>query len=165
MRGQSGDAEQGQSRRALTLLEPKAAVSGRAQARSWHPAQGSRRTVVHLSGEPETRVVLGRVARRWPTVRFEAADSAATGVRLVNERRPDLVVLDAVLRDADGEAMVRTLRAGGDRCDFPILVLGNDPGPRERARFAWAGATAYVSRPLHVAELDRIVRILLEASA
>ena len=49
--------------------------------------------------------------------------------------------------------------------ETPIVVLAHDSGPRERARFIWAGASAYIVKPLDVAELDRAVMALMEVAA
>ncbi len=49
--------------------------------------------------------------------------------------------------------------------ETPIVVLAHDADPRQRARFVWAGASAYIVKPLDVAELDRAVIALMEVAA
>jgi DNA-binding response OmpR family regulator len=92
-------------------------------------------------------------------------DGARAGVALAVVRRPDLLVVDARLHDADGEETVARLRQELRPDDVPIIVLGHDPAPAARARFVWAGASAYVTTPLDIAEIDRTVGELLEVAA
>jgi DNA-binding response OmpR family regulator len=47
----------------------------------------------------------------------------------------------------------------------PIVVLTHDGAPSERARFIWAGASACVTKPLNVVEIDETVGMLLEVAA
>jgi hypothetical protein len=44
-------------------------------------------------------------------------------------------------------------------------VVAHDGTSRERARLLWAGASAYVSTPLDVAEIEAAVGMLFEAAA
>jgi DNA-binding response OmpR family regulator len=151
----------------LRLLEPPGdCATERSAARASHPAQGiGRRPVLYICGEPESRIVLTRIARRWSAITLLVAEGGGDGLQMALERRPRLVVLDAHLPDVDAEELVATLRAEAARAPVPILVLANDPAPRERARFAWAGASAYVTKPLNIAEVDRTVGFLLDVTA
>jgi len=87
------------------------------------------------------------------------------GLQLAMRRRPRLVVLDADLPDIDGAEMASRLRSRVLPPDTPIVILAHDADPRERARFIWAGASAYILKPLDVPELDRAVMGLMEVAA
>lgn len=76
-----------------------------------------------------------------------------------------MVVLDASLPGVDGADLVKHLRQRVLPCGTPIIVLGDDHAPSERARFVWAGASAYHAKPLNVAEVDDSVATLLEITA
>jgi two-component system, OmpR family, phosphate regulon response regulator PhoB len=80
-----------------------------------------------------------------------AADRAATALALVEERRPDLVLLDAVLPDASGFEVCGLLRAGEpgrawDR-DVPVIMVSARGDPSDRVRGFALGADDYVIRP------------------
>ena len=130
-----------------------------------HPAGARRRLVLHVSGDQTGRILFSRIARRWENLRLLAVDGARSGLTMATQRRPDLVVVDAHLTDADGEETVIRLRQELRPDDVPIVVLGDDPSPAARARFVWAGASAYVTKPLVIAEIDRTVGELLEVAA
>ena len=75
------------------------------------------------------------------------------------------MVLDARLHEVDGAEIVKHLRQRVLPSHTPIVVLGHELTPTERARFLWAGASAYHARPLNVAEIDGSVAALLEIAA
>jgi DNA-binding response OmpR family regulator len=98
-------------------------------------------------------------------VNVVVAAGGRAGLQLAMRRRPRLVVLDADLPDVDGADMANHLRLRVLPHETPIVVLAHDADPRERARFVWSGASAYIVKPLNVAELDRAVMALMEVAA
>ena len=85
------------------------------------------------------------------------AECGMAGLRLAQGRRPRLVILEAKLPDMPGEIAVSELRNRAFTCAVPIVVLSSDDSPSIRARFVWAGANAYITKPLNVAQIDRTV--------
>jgi DNA-binding response OmpR family regulator len=98
-------------------------------------------------------------------VTFLRADGARAGLKLALERRPRLAVVEADLPDGDAEGLVRALRRAAMPPPAPIVVLADEGTPRKRARFLWAGASAYVSGPVSSSQMDRMVGILIEVAA
>jgi DNA-binding response OmpR family regulator len=135
----------------------------RFDARASHPAKG--RLVLYVCGGPEDRILFTRIARRWKHFKLLIAESGEEGFDIAVSRKPRVVILDSALTDMDGEKLVIALRQGAPEPAMPIVVLANDSAPRERARFVWAGATACHAKPLHVAEIDRTVAMLLEVAS
>jgi CheY-like chemotaxis protein len=84
--------------------------------------RGDTRTVVVIDDEPlELDLVEAvLVPEGYEVVR--AADGAE-GVQLVREHRPGVVLLDLLMPDMDGFAVVETLRGEPDTASVPILVL------------------------------------------
>ena len=84
--------------------------------------RGDTRTVVVIDDDPlELDLVEAvLVPEGYDVVR--AADGAE-GVQLVREHRPGVVLLDLLMPDMDGFAVVETLRGEPDTASVPILVL------------------------------------------
>lgn len=135
-------------------------------ARASHPSHGARRRpVLYISDNDDDRILFTRLARRWATVKLLLAETGAAGLKLAIDRRPQMVILDARIPDVDGgAALVVALRRRVLPDHAPIVVVSVDGSPSARARFIWAGASAYVARPLDVAEVDRTVEMLLEVA-
>lgn len=107
-------------------MAPDAAATRR-RARAPAPlpanlARGDTRTVVVIDDDPlELDLVEAvLVPEGYEVVR--AADGAE-GVQLVREHRPGVVLLDLLMPDMDGFAVVETLRGEPDTAAVPILVL------------------------------------------
>ncbi|MBX3069268.1 MAG: response regulator transcription factor [Thermomicrobiales bacterium] len=77
-------------------------------------------------------------------------------------RRPDAIVLDIMLPDLDGFAVLRRLRADGD--DTPIIFLTAREAISDRVRGLSDGGDDYLVKPFDVAELVARVRLRLRGS-
>jgi DNA-binding response OmpR family regulator len=99
--------------------------------------------------------------------RVATASGAGEGLRAIEVRRPDLVVLDLMLEGARGglELLDRVRTADGlaSRIDpsLPIIVLSGRAAETDRVRGFARGADDYVTKPFSYAELVARVRALL----
>jgi two-component system OmpR family response regulator len=87
------------------------------------------------------------------------AGDGRTALELIEEFRPDLVVLDVMLPDVDGISIARRLRSAG--VDTPILFVTARDAPRDRVEGLTAGADDYVTKPFTLAEVIARVRAIL----
>jgi two-component system, cell cycle sensor histidine kinase and response regulator CckA len=91
---------------------------------------------------------------------WEAANGAEA-LRLAS-RKPDLVVLDVHLPDADGRDVCRRVKADPETSRVPVLMVsGIANSPEDRARGLEVGADAYLIKPVHPGELLAQVKTLL----
>ena len=147
----------------LRLLERKEPVSVlRASGTASHPAHYRRRDrpVVCVSGVGHDDTTFRDLARRWDTVRFILVRGNGRGLQRAMDQRPQMVVMAAHL----GEALVATLRRQTMPVSPAIVVMTPASSARERARFVWAGASAYLSEPSDMTEIDRLVGMLQEVA-
>jgi DNA-binding response OmpR family regulator len=86
-----------------------------------------------------------------------AADGRAA-MRAIEETPPRLVVLDLMLPEIDGLAIIRRTRALGD---IPILVLSARGSTGDRIQGLSEGADDYLPKPFSPAELVARVRTIL----
>ena len=91
----------------------------------------------------------------------QAADAAAAK-REWERRRPDLVILDLGLPDADGVSVLRTMRRDATT---PVLVLTARGSERNKVAALDQGADDYVTKPFGMEELHARVRALLRRAA
>jgi len=115
------------------------------------------RTVLVIDDEPKIRAVV-RDALAADDVRFLEASSAAQGLARAAESRPDLIVLDLGLPDAEGIEVCRRLR---EWSAAPIVVLSARHSEGEKVRLLDAGADDYVTKPFGADELRARVRAQL----
>ena len=89
----------------------------------------------------------------------ESAADGRTALALVEEFRPDLVVLDVMLPDVDGISIARRLRADG--IETPILFVTARDAPSDRVEGLTAGGDDYVTKPFTLAEVIARVHAIL----
>jgi DNA-binding response OmpR family regulator len=89
-----------------------------------------------------------------------AADGLAA-VRAIDEAGPRLIVLDLMLPELDGLAVIRAARARGET---PILVLSARGSTADRILGLSEGADDYLPKPFSPAELVARVRTILRRS-
>jgi len=80
---------------------------------------------------------------------------------LVEEDRPDLIILDWMLPGLSGIELCRRLRARSETRDIPIIMLTARGEEQERVRGLSTGADDYVVKPFSVPELIARARSLL----
>jgi DNA-binding response OmpR family regulator len=95
---------------------------------------------------------------QWRDVEILEAASGAEALRLVEERRPDLVLLDVGLPDLDGFEVLRELRLFSA---VPVIMLTARDEPIDRVRGLEAGADDYIAKPFDHLELMARVRAVL----
>src|SRR5215212_1174620 len=102
---------------------------------------------------------------------FEVARAGGVdeAVRAIEVRGPSLVILDVMLEDGNGLAVldrIRTADARGSRIDpgLPVLVLSGRTSELDRLRGFARGADDYLGKPFSYAELVARVRALLRRS-
>lgn len=90
--------------------------------------------------------------------RVEEADTAQSGLRLVTQYRPDMILLDLGLPDRDGKELVAEIRGWSD---VPVIILSARDQEREKVAALDAGADDYLTKPFGVSELLARIRVAL----
>ncbi len=103
------------------------------------------------------RVLLERAGHRV----IEAANGLEA-LRLLDELRPDLVVLDVAMAELDGWQTLERIR---DVTDVPVLMLTARAGELDKVRGLRGGADDYVTKPFGRQELLARVDALLRRTS
>ena len=91
----------------------------------------------------------------------EAFELAKPFYRRLDERTPDLVLLDVMLPDEDGLDILKKLRSRGDTKKLPILMVTAKSTELDKVRGLDMGADDYLSKPFGIMELMSRVKALL----
>ncbi|MEX1668117.1 ATP-binding protein [Zhongshania guokunii] len=94
--------------------------------------------------------------------RVHLADSGAEGLRMAQQRRPDVVLLDVMMPGMDGWQVLHNLRTDPSLFDVPVLMLSM---LNERDLSLLLGANEYLVKPVDSATLTAVVHELLPATA
>ena len=95
--------------------------------------------------------------------RFEVA-TAQTGYDagvLTQSFNPDLVVLDFMLPDINGNVVCKTIRENPDLKDIRILIISGMVNPAEVEKLMAAGADDFIKKPFNIENVvERIVELV-----
>ena len=90
------------------------------------------------------------------------ADSGERALLQVSHRRPDVILLDAMMPGLDGFETCRRLRADPATSDLPILFMTALTDTTARLAGFAAGAVDYISKPFEPEEVLARLRVQLE---
>jgi two-component system phosphate regulon response regulator PhoB len=93
--------------------------------------------------------------------RVTIAADGEEALMLVDERAPDLVVLDWMLPKVSGVEVCRRLRARPETRNLPIIMLTARGEESDRIRGLDTGADDYVIKPFSMSELAARIRAVL----
>lgn len=91
----------------------------------------------------------------------ECTDSAITAQRIVEENRPDLVLLDYMLPELSGVEWLEKLHADPKTKDLPVIMLTARGSETDRVKGLNAGADDYVVKPFMPRELIARIQAVL----
>lgn len=113
-----------------------------------------------VDDHPIVRMGLRRVIElEWEDAEVREADTMAEALRQFEQARPDFIVLDVALPDAQGtESLARMRRVSGD---VPILMLSLNKDASYAQRLLQMGAAGYLSKDRTGEELiSAITRVM-----
>jgi DNA-binding response OmpR family regulator len=91
---------------------------------------------------------------------FQAKDGEE-GVRLAEQVKPDLFILDIVMPGMDGFGVCRKIRQWSQA---PVIMLSAREGENDRENSNFCGANDYITKPFVLAELLSQTKRLLSST-
>ncbi len=107
--------------------------------------------------DKETNRKLVRDVLTFKGYEVAEATNAEDGLRMVRERRPDLILMDIHLPGMDGLSALRALRADPETCTIPVVALTASAMPEEQDEILSAGFDGYETKPIGVKRLQEVV--------
>ena len=93
--------------------------------------------------------------------RVSVAGDGEEALVMVDERQPDLVVLDWMLPKVSGVEVCRRLRSKAETRNLPIIMLTARAEESDRVRGLDTGADDYLTKPFSMTELTARIRAVL----
>jgi len=89
------------------------------------------------------------------------AGGGKEGLKLANQERPDLILLDLDMPDMSGFEVCRQLKADAELCMIPVIFLTGSGSLADKVKGLDLGAVDYVTKPFDGIELQARVRAAL----
>jgi PAS domain S-box-containing protein len=121
-------------------------------------AQAYHRRVVHYIEDNETNIeVMRGILAQRPQVQLEVSTTIAQGLARLVRQRAHLILLDMHLPDGSGLDVLAALRRDPSLGDVPVVVVSADAMASQIDAALAAGASAYLTKPVSVSEVLRVV--------
>jgi PAS domain S-box-containing protein len=133
------------------------AVTAEAGARTEHAAGDTHGTILYIEDNSSNVRLLQRLLGRRSGVTLLTATRGEDGIAMAITERPDLVLLDLHLPDLSGEDVLHRLWADPRTRSLPVAVLSADALSAQRQRLLASGAVAYLTKPIDVQQLLRLI--------
>ena len=143
---------------------PRLAASRVALAANGHAPSETAGVVLYIEDNQSNVRLMQRVLQRRPGVRLLHAANGEDGIRMARDERPALIFLDLHLPDMSGEDVLERLWQDRELRRIPVAVLSADATPAHPSRLKAAGAVAYLTKPLEIREVMRLLDEQLAAA-
>lgn len=112
-----------------------------------------RKLVVYIEDNPSNFALARRILELSGAYEVLGAKDGLTGLALVHERRPDVVLLDLDLPGISGIEVVQRIRASPEIAKIPVLAVTASVMKRERTQAIDAGCNTFIEKPFDIHQL------------
>jgi DNA-binding response OmpR family regulator len=106
-----------------------------------------------IDDEPET-VTMFKAFLKLFDIEAEGAYTGVGGLAAIAANRPDVLILDLMLPDADGYEICKQLRSQPETATLPIIIVSARTAREDVRRGYAVGATRYLKKPV---DLDKLL--------
>lgn len=117
--------------------------------------------ILIVDDQPSNVLLLQRLLQREGYDRLTTTTEPLQVVRLYLETQPDLILLDLLMPDLDGYAILEQLQTLASEEYLPVLVLTADISPTAKQRALSMGAMDFLNKPFDADEVLLRIRNLL----
>jgi PAS domain S-box-containing protein len=131
----------------LDLPELKTAIAALPEHRPVIGYEGPRKKVLIVDDVPQNRAML---MDSLEPLGFEVHD-AKNGqdcLDMLDDVRPDLIVMDVMMPVMDGREATSRIRATPEFAGIPVIMVTASAGPEDEAKGYAAGASAFLAKPI-----------------
>ncbi|MEB3178891.1 MAG: response regulator [Nostocaceae cyanobacterium] len=93
------------------------------------------------------------------------AQEGVEGLYLAKTHEPDVILLDIILPDMDGEEVISCLKQNPKTTTIPIIALTAMAMVKDKQRILKAGADDYITKPYDLEILDVTIRRYLKVKS
>ena len=91
------------------------------------------------------------------------AGTAEDGVRIANERRPDLVLMDIQLPGMSGIDAIKVLRADPVTAGIPVVAITASVMQQDRQQIMAAGFDGFIEKPINLKSFLETVQVAIRS--
>jgi PAS domain S-box-containing protein len=140
--------------RAKSPLERIASQNGNGAE---HKVSSDQRTILYVEDNLSNLTLIEQILAEQSQITLITAMQGRLALDLARQHSPDLILLDLHLPDMPGWEVLSELQSHDATRDIPIVIISADATSRQIKRLMDAGARAYLTKPIDVAEFFRVI--------
>jgi signal transduction histidine kinase/CheY-like chemotaxis protein len=113
--------------------------------------------VLYIEDNPANIEVVTRFLKTRPSMRLQSVTTGQAGLESATRDIPDLILLDLHLPGLHGDEVLRLLRANPATAGIPVAIVSAEASPASIHNLRARGVIAYLTKPLDLAELGRLL--------
>lgn len=119
-------------------------------------AEESRR-ILYIEDNFSNVTLVDQMLAERPALELMTAMQGRVGLELARQHAPDLILLDLHLPDMPGWQVLAQLKADQLTREIPVVIISADATSPQIKRLLSAGARAYLTKPIDIAEFFRVI--------
>lgn len=120
--------------------------------------------ILLIEDDPDIQRLLGLTLKLTAGAEVQAATEGQDGIALAQAWQPELILLDRMLPDMEGTAVLQTLKAEPTTATIPVIFLSARAGEHEILAAIGKGAVGYIVKPFDPMGLAAEIARILEAA-
>jgi two-component system phosphate regulon response regulator PhoB len=124
------------------------------------PAQ---KTVMIIEDEPDAAEMFAEMMR-VNGFRVVKMFSSAPAIPMLNQEKPDVVILDVMMPDISGLEVLRYIRREPELSSIPVIVISAKSMPSDIKNGLEAGADLYLTKPVGFIDLKQAVDQVIQGA-
>jgi two-component system, OmpR family, response regulator VicR len=119
-----------------------------------------RKPVIMIVDDDEDLVLVMQMKMQMEGFEVMVSINALRLFELLEERQPDVILLDISMRGEDGFAICKRLKGGTNTTKIPVMMFSANPNLAEIAD--GCGADGYISKPFKIEDLKNKLGELID---
>jgi len=121
-------------------------------------------TILYIEDNRENRILIRRVLTAEGYEMIEAS-GAVEAMQVINNQRPDLILMDVNMPETDGYTLTAQIKALPDFAKIPIIAVTANVMRGDREKSLKAGCDGYIQKPIDIDILTKQLERFLARTA
>ncbi len=122
--------------------------------------QGNKKILV-VDDNEDNRELVSKILRIKGYITIEAVDGKGA-IKMAEEERPDLILMDISIPDIDGYEATKIIKSKEELKDIPIIALTAHAMKGDKEKALEAGCDGYIPKPIDVRRFPDQVSLFLQ---
>ena len=107
-------------------------------------------SLLYVEDNPANRMLIEKVINRVDGAKFISAETAEEGIKIAQEKNPDIIIMDINLPGMNGIEALKILHSMEETKHIPVIALSANAMPHDIERGMKVGFVRYLTKPIDI---------------